>query len=340
MNFIISSLCKVDIMEYRLAKPEDAKYIYKIVQETIKEVYPKYYLAEIVDMFCEFHNEENISKDIENGNVYVLFKSDEIIGTGTINGNHITRVYVLPEYQGNGFGTYIMEQLENVIEKKYAKAEIDASLPACKMYYNRGYRTIDHGIWKCAGDVIQIYEIMEKVFPAKRLRLRPYKSCDAKTIISWIKDEISLRKWSSDRYESFPITEDDMNRKYMDCNGDCIDRDNFYPMTAFDDSGIVGHLIMRFTDEEKQTLRFGFVIVDDSKRGKGYGKEMLLLATKYAFEILKAQKVTLGVFENNSSAWYCYKSAGFKDVSSESEVYYDVSGEKWKCIEMVQYNCK
>lgn len=321
-------------MEYRLAKQEDAECICKIVQDTIKEVYPKYYLTEIVDMFLEFHNQESIIKDIQNENVYVILEKDKIIGTGTVNANHITRVYVLPEYQGNGFGTYIMNELEHVIGKKYDKAEIDASLPACKMYYNRGYRTIDHGIWECAKGVIQIYEIMEKDLSTKRLRLRPYKSCDAKFIVNWCKDEVSFRKWSSDRWESFPLTEDDMNKKYMEYNGDCIEADNFYPMTAFDDNGVVGHLIMRFTDEEKQTLRFGFVIIDDSKRGKGYGKEMLLLAQKYAFEILKVKKVTLGVFENNPSAYFCYKASGFKDVFQENEEYYDVSGEKWKCLEM------
>lgn len=31
-------------------------------------------------------------------------------------------------------------------------------------------------------------------------------------------------------------------------------------MTAFDDSGVIGHMIMRFTDEKKTILRFGFVI--------------------------------------------------------------------------------
>ena len=35
------------------------------------------------------------------------------------------------------------------------------------------------------------------------LRLRPYKKCDAKYIVSWIKDEISFRKWCADRYESY-----------------------------------------------------------------------------------------------------------------------------------------
>ena len=28
--------------------------------------------------------------------------------------------------------------------------------------------------------------------------------------------------------------------------------DSFFPMTAFDESGIVGHLIMRFTDENNE----------------------------------------------------------------------------------------
>ena len=84
------------------------------------------------------------------------------------------------------------------------------------------------------------------------LRLRTYKTCDAKTILTWCKDELSFRKWTSDRYDSFPITEADMNYKYVDCNGDCNEADNFYPMTAFDESGVVGHFIMRFTDEKRQ----------------------------------------------------------------------------------------
>lgn len=165
------------------------------------------------------------------------------------------------------------------------------------------------------------------------LRLRPYKADDAKTIISWCKDEEAFRKWTSDRYDSFPITEADMNKKYFDNNGDCCEPDNFYPMVAFDETGIVGHLIMRFTDKEKSVLRFGFVIVDDTKRGKGYGKEMISLSLKYAFEIYKAEKVTIGVFENNMPAYHCYKNAGFKDVQT-GEIICELFGEKWKILEL------
>ena len=165
------------------------------------------------------------------------------------------------------------------------------------------------------------------------LRLRPYKTSDAATIISWCKDETTFRKWTANKYDTFPITEADMNHKYIDNNGDCTEPDNFYPMTAFDEDGIAGHLIMRFTDPDKTTLRLGFVILDDTKRGRGYGKEMIRLSLKYAFEILRVDKVTIGVFENNMPAYYCYKAAGFKDVAGK-EAICELLGETWKILEL------
>ena len=162
------------------------------------------------------------------------------------------------------------------------------------------------------------------------LRLRPYKKCDAPAIVSWCKDEVAFRKWSADRFGNYPITSDDLNAQYAPTE----DSDTFFPFTAFDESGVVGHLIMRFTDEKKSALRFGFVIVDSAKRGQGYGKELLNLAIRYAFDILKVEKITLGVFENNPAAYYCYKSVGFRDVPQEWPEYYHVLGENWLCLEL------
>lgn len=160
------------------------------------------------------------------------------------------------------------------------------------------------------------------------LRLRPYKACDAKTIISWIKDEISFHKWSADRFDKYPITENDINAYY----NSFAYQDNFFEMTAFDETGIVGHITMRFIDEQNKIIRFGFIIVDDTKRGKGYGKQMLQLAIQYAFHIIKAEKITLGVFDNNQSAYHCYKSVGFQDI--EKIEFYSILNEKWKCREL------
>ena len=165
-----------------------------------------------------------------------------------------------------------------------------------------------------------------------KLRLRQYKPCDADIIAGWIKDEDALHKWSSDRFGDFPVSGEDINSKYIGNNGDCIECDNFYPVTAFDESGTVGHLIMRYTDEEKKVIRFGFVIVDDSKRGMGYGKQMLTLAIRYAFDIFGAEKITLGVFDNNKPAYYCYKAAGFRETGEE--MFCELFGEQWRITEM------
>jgi RimJ/RimL family protein N-acetyltransferase len=67
---------------------------------------------------------------------------------------------------------------------------------------------------------------------------------------------------------------------------------------------------------------------------KGYGKQMLGLALRFAFDILKVQKVTLGVLENNPGAYHCYKAAGFKDVPMDEPEYYHLMGEKIKCLEL------
>lgn len=160
------------------------------------------------------------------------------------------------------------------------------------------------------------------------LKLRPYKSCDAEIINSWIQDKEVFLKWGGDHFGEFPISARIIDDKYRLDNGDCTESDNFYPWIAFDDeNGVVGHFIMRYLHGDKQLLRFGWVIVDNSIRGKGYGIRMLQIGLKYAFEILGVDKVTIGVFENNELAHNCYLNVGFKDRET-------VKGEPWNIIEM------
>lgn len=160
------------------------------------------------------------------------------------------------------------------------------------------------------------------------LRLRPYKPCDAAKILTWIQNEREFRLWTADRYDHYPITPEDMNRHY----DSFADSDAFWAMTAYDDEGAAGHLIMRFTDGEKKHLRFGFIIVDASRRGKGYGSGMLRMAIRYAEEFLAVEKITLGVFENNPAAYRCYQSVGFRE--GEEPNWCDLMGERWKCLEL------
>lgn len=149
-------------IEYRKATLDDAERVCCIVQHTIKEIYPDYYTTAVIDFFSRLHSIDNIIKDIEHGKISVLVKNGEIIGTGSHTDNHITRVYVLPEFQSQGYGSYIMDELEKEIFSKYDYCELDASLPACIFYENRGFRTVKHIKYDIGNGAFMIYEIMRK----------------------------------------------------------------------------------------------------------------------------------------------------------------------------------
>ena len=155
------------------------------------------------------------------------------------------------------------------------------------------------------------------------MTLRQFNINDASTILSWCKDKHAFRLWSADRYKDFPAMPEEMLEQYMG--------NHMYPLTAVVDDIVVGHILLRFPSEDKSVIRFGFVIVDDLKRGKGYGKQLLRLAIDYAKQKLGVQKITLGVFDNNPSAIQCYESVGFVVIGTDG---YQIDGEEWTGKEM------
>ena len=162
----------------------------------------------------------------------------------------------------------------------------------------------------------------------KMMILRTFNINDASTILSWCKDKHAFRLWSADRYKDFPAQPEEMKKQY--------EGDDMYPLTAVVGEEIIGHILLRHPSEDKSVIRFGFVIVDDSKRDMGYGKQMLRLAIDYAQQELGAQKITLGVFCDNFSAVECYKSVGFRITGTDS---FPIDGEEWKGFEM-EYRLK
>lgn len=158
------------------------------------------------------------------------------------------------------------------------------------------------------------------------LRLRPYKKDDAKHIVTWCNDERDFYKWTAGNLGEFPITEERINE---------LDNEKCYPFVAIDEEGLAGFFILRHPGDYEYELRFGFIILNPSRRGKGYGKQMLKLGIKFAYEIYGAKKLALGVFDNNPYAYYCYKSIGFQENDKEEAKIYNILGEEWKWIEMV-----
>ena len=64
--------------------------------------------------------------------------------------------------QKQGYGTFIVRNIEDQICKRYDRAYLDASLPAVALYEKLGFSTIKHEKYPLENGVILVYEVMEK----------------------------------------------------------------------------------------------------------------------------------------------------------------------------------
>ena len=149
-------------MNIKKAVLSDAEMVKAITEQTINSVYPQYYPKGAVDFFLSHHNENNIKSDIEKGIVYVLYDNENAVGTVTIRDNEICRLFVLPEYQGKGFGGRLLDFAEKKIAENYGKIIIDASLPAKPIYLKRGYVFTEYHTIKTENGDFLCYDVMEK----------------------------------------------------------------------------------------------------------------------------------------------------------------------------------
>ncbi len=162
------------------------------------------------------------------------------------------------------------------------------------------------------------------------LRLRPYKAQDAKLIANWISDPVEFSKWCANRLQ-YPLTEEVLHDLQVKTDA----TEDSWLFTALDAKGIpTGFFMMSKADYAVGSVHLGFIIIDPGQRGKGYGKEMLQAAIRYAFDILGMDRITLRVFENNEVARTCYAKMGFKEIDFDPDSFSFEPGQPWGCYTM------
>ena len=141
------------------------------------------------------------------------------------------------------------------------------------------------------------------------LRLRPYNVNDVDKVLSWSRDERAFYKWSAGVLGEYPITKEQFSFV-----------NNLMAFTAIDDDDLVGFFTMRRPTESYDALRFGFVVVDPEKRGKGYGKILVNHLIKQS-EAERAFFITLEVRKSNENAIKLYEKCGFKLIGERKNFY-------------------
>ena len=160
------------------------------------------------------------------------------------------------------------------------------------------------------------------------LRLRPFSTIDAKTIVTWTSEPSEFYMWSAGLMGDFPATE----QKLLQAVSARENNPKYFPIVGLNDDEPVGFLTIRTPGQDEKKLAFGYVIIDPNKRNMGYGKQLIELSLKFAFEEYGASEVSLDVFDVNLQAFNCYKSCGFKETGKQEIC--NIDKYTWNYIEM------
>ena len=137
------------------------------------------------------------------------------------------------------------------------------------------------------------------------IKLESFKKSDFKQLINWINSEEFLIQWSGNAF-TFPLDEQQLE-KYIESANTLA-----FKVVDEETSDVIGHISLGQIDNINKSARIGKVLVGNTKmRGRSIGKHMMKAVLHIAFDELKLHRVTLGVYDFNTSAISCYEKIGF-----------------------------
>lgn len=122
----------IDRADYlRQGKPKVELSVSRVEHKAFDLFKKHHYLTEDVNKSCMFFLFEWNNKPI---GIVAINRS---IGKGIVNGNNISRVVVLPDFQGLGFGVKICEFIAGILKNEEGNTYIKTVNPALGEYFNR-----------------------------------------------------------------------------------------------------------------------------------------------------------------------------------------------------------
>ena len=166
------------------------------------------------------------------------------------------------------------------------------------------------------------------------MRIRPYsENLDFEYLKQWIGGEREHALWCANMIP-YPVTQENLRDFLLHAAKEWV---NSAYMATEDDGTVIGFFCYSVNIKNNEGF-LKLIIIDDRKRGAGYGKKMLKLALRYAFEITGVDLVRLNVFTENAGAIRCYENVGFS-VRVVAENVFPYKGELWsRCSMAVSRN--
>ena len=163
------------------------------------------------------------------------------------------------------------------------------------------------------------------------IRLIPFDESDFDQLIAEIPDARFLLQWAGPKY-LFPLDIGQLNDTLEKTAGE-KPLFRVYKAVLTNTIEVIGHIQLLNVDYRAATCILGRVLIFSNYRGKGFGRELVNLAVKYAFENLGLREITLNVFDFNTKALALYENIGFIECEQKNGAQ-EFQNELWKSVKM------
>jgi RimJ/RimL family protein N-acetyltransferase len=161
------------------------------------------------------------------------------------------------------------------------------------------------------------------------IRLEYFSRSDFKQLIDWIDSPSFLLQWGGPGFD-YPLNHCQLERYIENANHENAET-MIYKVMDEKNGDTIGHISLGKIDRKNRSARIGKVLVGDrNTRGKGIGQLMMKEILLIAFDELHLHRVSLGVFDFNTSAIACYEKTGFtkeallRDFRKNGEEYWSL----------------
>ncbi|WP_379126957.1 GNAT family N-acetyltransferase [Paenibacillus sp. sgz500958] len=294
-------------------------------------------------------NENDIAGYFKEREVYLAIQDEQLVGMFTLQFSdlqywgqrndesyaYLHRLSVAGSHRGSGLGRHMLEYAADLaIEKGCKGLRLDTVAHNVKLnayYQSLGFHfmgTHDMG----GGRLVSLYEKFADDGDADGIILRYFGERDFEALKSWSVSPEFLKQWAGPSL-TYPLEDEELQQYLSGTNHPAESGMLIFSALHRATGQLVGHISLAHIDRVNGSGRIGRVVIDPAFRGKGVGQRMMKEMLRISFQSLELHRVSLGVFDFNTSALNSYETAGFRREGVQREA--ALFGDRYvDCIEM------
>jgi ribosomal protein S18 acetylase RimI-like enzyme len=131
----------------RQAAAADAEAVHEIVLLALRKTNARDYPSSVIDRLV-LTLPNKVASNLETWCAFVAIVNGRVVGTGSLNGQTVSSVYVHPDYQGLGIATKLMDAVESAANaQSQGTLSVQSSVTAKPFYAKRGFKIVREGFF-------------------------------------------------------------------------------------------------------------------------------------------------------------------------------------------------